>query len=40
MRQNIFIIIFDSLIEAPFKFFIEVIEEWTRFIKARKDELI
>ena len=39
-RINIFIIIFDSLIEAPFKFFIEVIEEWTRFIKARKDELI
>ena len=39
-RINLFIIFFDSLIETPFKFLIQVLEEWVRFIKARKDELI
>lgn len=39
-KVNIFIIFFDYLIEAPFKFLIEIIEEWSRFLKARKDELV
>ncbi|MEI6533176.1 MAG: hypothetical protein WCO06_05050 [Candidatus Roizmanbacteria bacterium] len=39
-RLNIFIIIFDFFIEAPFKLIVEVIEEWIRFVKARKDEIV
>jgi hypothetical protein len=39
-RFNVFIILFDTLIEAPFKVFIDIFEEWSRFMKARKDELI
>ncbi len=39
-RINLFILFFDTLIEAPFKVFIDVFEEWSRFVKARKDELV
>jgi hypothetical protein len=39
-RINVFIIFFDYLFEAPFKFLIEIVEEWSRFLKARKDELL
>ena len=39
-RINVFIILFDYIIETPFKFFIDVFEEWSRFVKARKDELL
>ncbi|KXK10911.1 MAG: hypothetical protein UZ22_OP11002000538 [Microgenomates bacterium OLB23] len=39
-RINLFILIFDTLIEAPFKVFIDIFEEWSRFVKARKDELV
>lgn len=38
-RINVFIIFFDYLFEAPFKFLIEIVEEWSQFLKARKDEL-
>jgi len=39
-RINVFIMLFDTLIEAPFKVFIDLFEEWSRFMKARKDELV
>lgn len=39
-RINLFIIFFDYIIEAPSKFLFELVEEWTRFLKARKDELV
>lgn len=39
-RINLFILLFDTLIEAPFKVFIDIFEEWSRFMKARKDELV
>lgn len=39
-KINIFIIFFDYLIEAPFKFIIEIVEEWTKFLRDRKDELV
>lgn len=39
-KINVFIIFFDYLIEAPFKFLIDIFDEWTRFIKARKDDLV
>ena len=39
-KINLYIVFFDYLIEAPFKLLIEVAEEWIKFVKARKDELI
>ena len=38
-RLNFFIIIFDFLIEAPFKMIFEVVEEWISFVRKRKDEI-
>lgn len=39
-KVNIFILIFDFLIEAPFKLIFEIVEEWINFVKARKEEII
>lgn len=39
-RLNFFIVIFDFLIEAPFKLIFEIIEEWISFVRARKEEII
>lgn len=39
-RLNFFIFIFDFLIEAPFKFVFEIIEEWISFVRHRKEEII
>ncbi|NMB83731.1 hypothetical protein GYA28_00385 [Candidatus Roizmanbacteria bacterium] len=38
-RLNFFIFIFDFLIEAPFKFIFEIIEEWISFVRKRKEEI-
>jgi len=39
-RLNFFIVIFDFLIEAPFKFIFEIVEEWISFVRKRKEEII
>lgn len=39
-RLNFFIVIFDFIIEAPFKLLIEVVEEWISFVKARKEDIV
>lgn len=39
-KINVFIVIFDFIIEAPFKLIIDVIEEWISFVRARKDEIV
>ncbi|MFA9288645.1 MAG: hypothetical protein ACEQSA_02085 [Weeksellaceae bacterium] len=39
-RINFFILIFDFIIEAPFKLIIEVIEEWISFVRLKKEEII
>ncbi len=39
-RLNIFIFIFDFILEAPLKVIFEVVEEWIRFIRVKKDEII
>ena len=39
-KLNFFIVIFDFIIEAPFKFLFEIIEEWISFVKKRKEEII
>jgi hypothetical protein len=38
-KINIFIFVFDFIIEAPFKVFVEVAEDWTRYVKERKDNM-
>ncbi len=38
-RLNFLMLIFDFLIEAPFKMIIEIIEEWVKFVRARRDEI-
>lgn len=39
-KINFFILIFDFIIEAPFKLIIEVIEEWISFVRQKKEEII
>ena len=36
---NIFLIIMDRVLEAPFKFLIDVLEEWFIFVRERRDEI-
>jgi hypothetical protein len=38
-RINIFVFFFDFLFEAPFKIFLNVLEEWLSFMKEKKEEL-
>lgn len=37
---NIFMFILDFVIEAPFKAFIEIAEEWIQFLKQKKEEIV
>lgn len=39
-KINVFVLILDVLIEAPFKFFVDITEEWTKYVKERKDEIV
>ncbi len=39
-KINIFIFIFDFILEAPLKVIFEVAEEWIRFIRAKKEEIV
>ncbi|MDD5032356.1 MAG: hypothetical protein PHR36_04970 [Patescibacteria group bacterium] len=36
---NIFIFILDFIIEAPFKILVEITEDWTRYVKERRDDI-
>ena len=38
-RINIFIFLFDFIIEAPFKIFLNVMEEWFAYMKEKREEL-
>lgn len=38
-RFNVFIFFFDFIIEAPFKIFLNILEEWSAFIREKKEEL-
>jgi len=38
-RINIFVFIFDFIIEAPFKVFVAVAEDWTRYLKERREKI-
>jgi hypothetical protein len=39
-RINVFVFILDFIIEAPFKIFVEIAEEWTKYVKERKEEIV
>ncbi len=39
-KLNIFIFVFDFILEAPLKTIFEVVEEWIRFIRVKKDEIV
>lgn len=39
-RLNIFIFFFDFILEAPLKVIFDVVEEWIRFLRSKKDEII
>ncbi len=39
-KINIFIFFFDFILEAPLKTIFEVFEEWIRFIRVKKDEIV
>jgi hypothetical protein len=36
---NFILLIVDFIIEAPFKIFVEIAEEWTKYVRERKDQL-
>ncbi len=38
-RWNILVLVFDFIIEAPFKLVVEVIEEWIKFVRVKKEEI-
>lgn len=39
-KINIFIFLFDFILEAPLKTIFELIEEWIRFIRLKKEEIV
>jgi hypothetical protein len=38
-KINVFVFILDFIIEAPFKVFVAITEEWTKYVRERKDEI-
>ena len=39
-KINIFVFILDFIIEAPFKTFVQIAEEWTKYVREKKDEIV
>jgi hypothetical protein len=39
-KFNVIIFVFDFIIEMPFKAVVEVFDEWIRFVRVKKDEMI
>ncbi len=38
-KINVFVFVFDFIIEAPFKVLVNIAEDWTQYIKERRDKL-
>lgn len=38
-KVNVFIFILDFVIEAPFKIFIDIIEDWTRYVREKRENI-
>ncbi len=39
-KVNIFIFVLDFIIEAPFKVFVEIFDDWVKYVRERKDNLV
>ncbi len=39
-RVNIFVFVLDFIIEAPFKVLVEIFDDWIKYMKERKDDLV
>lgn len=39
-RINLFVFVLDFIIETPFKIFVEIAEEWTKYVKERRDKIM
>jgi hypothetical protein len=39
-RLNFLVFILDFIIEAPFKVFVGIAEDWTRYVRERKEEIM
>jgi hypothetical protein len=39
-KLNIFIFLFDFILEAPLKVIFEVVEEWVHFVRSKKEEIV
>lgn len=39
-KINVFVFVLDFIIEAPFKVFVEIFDDWLKYMKERKDDLV
>jgi hypothetical protein len=39
-KLNFLTVIFDFIIEAPFKLLVEVVEEWVKFVRQKREEIV
>ena len=39
-RLNVLLFFFDFILEAPLKVIFEVVEEWIRFVRVKKEEIV
>lgn len=39
-KANVFLFIFDFILEAPFKIVVQLLEQWLGFVRTKKDEMI
>ena len=39
-RLNVFVFLLDFIIEEPFKMLVEITEEWTRYVRERKEDIM
>ena len=39
-KVNVFVFVLDFIIEAPFKVFVEIFDDWLKYMKERKDNLV
>jgi hypothetical protein len=38
-RLNVFVLVLDFIIEAPFKLIVQIAEEWTKYVRERKEDI-
>jgi hypothetical protein len=38
-KVNVFVFLLDFIIETPFKFFVDMAEDWTNYVKERKSQI-